>query len=304
MVVRRILLGPTIAIVLSACGASEVLHAGPSTFQVSAQEGLITGGWPAAEREAMAKGQEYCSAMGQHFALLQENNSGVPGWTPLSTSITFSCGPDLKAEAQAADAQCSSDMQTPELDPIRHKVELSRSSADEPPPFEIASNDSFPTASDLPVIAKWAAIRDECIKRANALPNTPLSGNALQVTFFEQDRAFLQAVTGRVSELIVALYHSKLTYAEFAQNRYEISKDGAAAERQFRAANQLADHERQMQAQQQAQQQFQNNLLAWSAYMQAVNARQPQQIHVDGSVRLKTNCTSQRFGNFVSTNCY
>jgi hypothetical protein len=37
--------------------------------------------------------------------------------------------------------------------------------------------------------------------------------------------------------------------------------------------------------------------------MQTVNARQPQTVHLDGSVRLRTNCTWQRLGNLVSTDC-
>jgi hypothetical protein len=212
---------------------------------------------------------------------------------------------DLIAAQQHGDAaQCISDMQSSDLDPIRDKVELSRTSTDTPPPFQIASNDTFPTPSERQVIAKWATIRDECIKRANATSHIPPSATPLQIAFLQQDRAFSVEVTGRVGELILALYQARLTYGEFAQKRYEIGRDGAAAERQFRTATLIADHDRQVQAQQLAQQQFQNNLIAWSTYMQAVNARQPQTVHLEGSVRVKTNCTSQQLGTFVSTDCY
>jgi hypothetical protein len=37
--------------------------------------------------------------------------------------------------------------------------------------------------------------------------------------------------------------------------------------------------------------------------MQTVNVRQPQTVHLDGGVRLRRNCTSQRLGNLVSTDC-
>jgi hypothetical protein len=199
-------------------------------------------------------------------------------------------------------AQCTSDMQSPDLDPIRHKIELYRASVDSPPPFEIASNDTFPTNSERPAIGKWATIRDECIKRSNAVQYPP-SATPLQIANIQQDRSFAHETAARVGELVVALYQAKLTYAEFAQKRYEIGRTQAAAELQFRAAALIADHDRQVQGQQLAQQQFQNNLIAWSAYMQAVNARQPQAVRLDGNVRIKTNCISQDLGALVSTNC-
>jgi hypothetical protein len=66
----------------------------------------------------------------------------------------------------------------------------------------------------------------------------------LQATFIEQDAAFGDEITGKVSALIVALYQRKLTYGEFAQKRYEFSRDGAAAEREFRQAALIADQQR------------------------------------------------------------
>ena len=42
-----------------------------------------------------------------------------------------------------------------------------------------------------------------------------------------------------------------------------------------------------MQAQQLAQQQFANSLAAWFTYMQAVNARQPQTVHINETIRVQ-----------------
>ena len=204
----------------------------------------------------------------------------------------------------AATAQCQTDYQTPELDPVRRKVELHRDSSDTAPPFEIAANDTFPTEAERAVIAKWATLRDTCIKRIDAVSSIPPSATPLQVAFLQKDRSFNKEAGARISDLIVSLYQQKLTYGEFAKKRYEITRDAAAAERQFRESTLIADQERQTQAQLLAQQQFQNNMLAWSNYMQSVSARQPQTVHLDGSVRVQSNCSSQRFGNTVSTNCY
>ncbi len=194
-------------------------------------------------------------------------------------------------------------MLDPELNPIRNKVELIRKSSEAGPPFEIASNDTFPTASERPVIEKWATMREECIKRGETALNAPPSGTPLQVAYSQEENDFRQQMEARVGELIVALYQLKLTYGEFAQKRYEISHEIAAAENQFRQSVLVADQQRQMQAQQLAQQQAQNNLAAWSTYMQAVNARQPQTVHLDGSIQLRSNCRSQKFGSTITTDC-
>lgn len=204
----------------------------------------------------------------------------------------------------AVAAQCKADLQTPELDLIRHKVELFRDSFDSATPFEIAVNDTFPTEADRAVIAKWATIRDECTKRNDAVPGVLPTATPLQVTFMQRNRAFEKEAEARVGDLIVSLYQQKLTYGEFAKKRFEITRDAAAAERQLREAALLNNMDRQMQAQQAAQQQFQNNLMAWASYQQAVNARQPQSVYINESIRLQSNCTSQRFGNTVNTSCY
>ena len=81
----------------------------------------------------------------------------------------------IAAQAHGDAAQCASDMQSPDLDPIRHNVELLRESPDSPPPFEIASNDTFPSSSERTAIAKWATARDECTKRAQAASSIPPS---------------------------------------------------------------------------------------------------------------------------------
>jgi len=201
-------------------------------------------------------------------------------------------------QIKAALAQCTAELQTPELDPIRHKVEFIRE-LDAAPPFEVASLDAFPTAEERPLIAKWATIRDGCVKRAHAISIVPPNATPLAAAFLRQERAFITEGEARLSELIVALYQMKLTYGEFAQRRYEIGKAAAAAQRQYRETMLIDDQQRQIQAQQAANAQFNNNLTAWATYMQAVNARQPQTVRLDS-----IHCTSNKMGNFVNTNCY
>jgi hypothetical protein len=91
----------------------------------------------------------------------------------------------------------------------------------------------------------------------------------------------------------------KLTYGEFAQRRYEISKAATSAQRQYRETKLIEDQQRQIQAQQAANEQFNNTLIAWANYMQWVNARQPQMVRLNS-----IHCTSNKLGNFVNTDCY
>jgi len=263
---------PVLAFALSAC-MSPVMLRNPQTGEVA--QCLATGAFPLIN-------QQQCVSAHENM-----------GWVVTTPEEAQAAQAQVKAEYQDAQASCSHEMQAPDFDAIRTKIELFRAVADAPPPFAIASNDSFPTPAERPIIAKWATVRDNCLKSWAAIQ--PPSGNDLQAAVIQQDRSFATEVAGGIGELIIALYEGKLTYGEFAQKRYEIGRDGAAAERQFRAAALIADHERQLQEQQLAQEQFQNNLLAWSAYMQAVNTRQPDTVHLD--------CMTNRMGNFISTHC-
>ena len=190
--------------------------------------------------------------------------------------------------AVAAD-QCKTDFLTPDLDPLRHKVELFRESMDGAVPFEIASIDTFPANAERPVIAKWATLRDECTRRSDSLSNILPNSTAMQVAFLQKSRSFYKQASERVSELIIALYQQRLTYGEFAHKRYEIGRDAAEAELTYRQAALETNQQRQMQAQQLAEERFANRLAAWSTYMQAVNARQPQTVHIDGTIRVQSN---------------
>jgi len=211
------------------------------------------------------------------------------GFRPSNLRSRSVAGPNVAALLQSASLECKDQLQSRDLDPIRGKIELYRDSFETPVPFAIATNDAFPTAAERPVIAIWATLRDECIKRSNAAFSVSPSATALQVTQIQQDRSFGQAAGVRVGDLVVSLYQQKLTYGEFAKKRYEITHDAAEAERLYRQSTQVADQQQRAQAQQLAQERFQSNLVAWSTYMQAVNARQPQTVHIDGSLRIQSN---------------
>ena len=182
----------------------------------------------------------------------------------------------MVVQVKASQQQCKDEMQVSDLDPIRQKVELVRAPGDmDPPPFTLASNEAFPTDSERPVIARWASMRDVCVKRANAIRSTPSSANLREKMSFQEQMSIGREFSARVGELIVALYQQKLTYGEFAQRQYEFGRDALAAELAFTKAVIERDDDREVQA----QQQFADVQKTWTNYVQAVNAREPQSVN-------------------------
>ncbi len=241
----------------------------------------VPGSTPASAKALMAANKK-CASMNKVVVIQNMNaTEAVLFKNEGSATLQFSCGdrsgePDLTA----AQEQCKRDLDTPELDPIRQKVELSRKTSDAPPPFAIAAIDTFPTDAERPVIAKWATIRDACISRTTASVAPPASVNAIQSTVFQQEASFNKIAAAKVGELIVALYQQKLTYGEFAQKRYEIGRDSTAALLAFRQSTLERDQAHQLQVQELAQQEFAARMTAWGKYMESVNARQPQTVNV------------------------
>ena len=162
------------------------------------------GSWDKAQEEAVKKARQYCVAKGETYAFISKHRSGTPGFTPQKSTITFTCGPDVAVQWNVVTTECKDDMQIPALDPIRGKVKLSRDSWESAVPFAIAVNDTLPTPTERDAIAKWATIREACVKREHALIAPLPSAAPLQVTQFQQDVSFGQAASVRVGDLIVA----------------------------------------------------------------------------------------------------
>lgn len=263
-----------IAVFPLTCVARDDVRANPdATYTASAWHGSLTGSWPRAEQDAVATAKKYCASRKELYVFISEARSGAYGLSPQRVEITFQCAQDA---ARIAAADCNQKLKDSALDPIRDKVELQRSSADDAVPFTIATNDNYPTDAERLAIAKWATVRESCIKESEGTYALAPSATPLQSTVIAEIHSFDAASTAKISELIVDLYERKLSYSEFAAKRYEFSRDAAAAKRQFILAAQMADQEQRLQAQEMAQQEFQTKVMAWASYIQAVNSRTPQ----------------------------
>ena len=177
-------------------------------------------------------------------------------------------------------AECKASFDTPELDPIRHKVQLYREPGDDPVPFEIATNDNFPSSEDRPVIARWAALRDECIRRYDALPSVPEGANATQTAMMKTMVSITQQAAGDVTELIICLYNQKLTYAEFGRKTYELGKAVGAFILAFTQANAGSGTTGDLAA---AQQQLTDAMDAFAKYVHTVSARKPKAVRLSSA---------------------
>jgi hypothetical protein len=103
MLLCKSLLMTLLFVLLSACGTADVVEtSSPTTYSVSAQYGSINGSWDRARNEAAAKATQFCRAKGQQVALLDEQRSGVLGFTPQKSTITFACAQDTKEAQQLA----------------------------------------------------------------------------------------------------------------------------------------------------------------------------------------------------------
>src|SRR5260370_16028497 len=99
-------------------------------------------------------------------------------------------------------------MAVPDLDPFRDKIQSGRK-LDSQPPFQYASLDSFPTAAERPLIARWATLRDACIGRERAINPIPPNATPLDEAFIRQEIAFGSEAEAKVSELVVSLYQTQ-----------------------------------------------------------------------------------------------
>jgi hypothetical protein len=277
------------ALFLVACVSNPgVVELSPGTYMLSRiDHGGIFGNEAALQANVVNEANAFAKSKGKvAFAISTHLDPMRPGHFASFQYQFRLVDPSEQAERspQSINLECKDQLRTSDLDPIRSKVELYRDSWESAVPFVIATNDTFPSQQERAAIAKWATLREECTARQIAAFSMPPSATPLQVTQIQQDRSFGQSASAGVRDLIVALYQEKLTYGEFARKRYEITRDAAEAERQYRESKLLTDQQQQMQLQQLAQQQFANRLAAWTTYMQAVNARQPQTVHLNGTI--------------------
>jgi hypothetical protein len=133
------------------------------------------------------------------------------------------------AQVQAIAQSCIQRMQSDrDLDPIRTKIELTRTIMSGAPPPAMLADQSRPTPDEGIAIAKWNGIREACVQEEMAIWN----GLSLPANL-EPKRGKLVLTLRQANErtglLVAALYEGRLTYGQFAAERMKTTDQAAAA---------------------------------------------------------------------------
>ena len=285
---------------LGGCGTTSVMSVGPSTYEVASSHGSLDGSFAKSEAQAHQKADAFCAQRGLIASVVNDHETGVPGWSPQTATLTFTCAPNLQHALERVKARCQQIMMTPALDPIRGKVDFLRK-PEQAPSFDVAANDAYPTAAERQAIRRWGEVRQQCIAYEHKLIPEPANLSPLELANYQQDESYFTDFQEQVGDLIVLLYQGKLTYGQFAQKRYEVGREAMQAERGFRAATLAKDRDAAIHAQQLAAEQERNRIAAWQTYVQQIQAFKPptQQVYVAPTVH--TNCMPNGLGGVNCT---
>jgi hypothetical protein len=184
-------------------------------------------GWHARKTSAFARLAIAAAALAGCSANTRQADTSVASTppqidaqTPQSPSVPVRPPDDLQGRILGRD--CTAQLASHALDPIRTKVELERSFSDPLPP-NILADQTVATPAEKIAIAKWATHRDRCWQRIEEswLDMPPASADETQ--FRAKYFSFESDLARQVGVLIAALYADKLTYSEFAQQRADTS---------------------------------------------------------------------------------
>jgi hypothetical protein len=191
----------------------------------------------------------------------------------LSRALIVGC--TISACASAAEIAAAR-----ELDSIRSKADIARRSADGPPPFRIALNDTFATGSERAGIAKWIRIWNHCRRRLEYPSEVAPPVNAIEAAALQQSFALSRIFQSSVARLIRALYYQELTYGEFARKRYEFTR--AAEELSSAIGESRLDSDQARLGS--TLQQLLYLRISWNVYLRQVSVRQPGTVHIHGAI--------------------
>ena len=81
----------SLAVLLTACGTSEVIKKTDSTYYVTSQYGSVNGSWDRALKESMDKATVYCDGKNEKMVIVSERRDGIYGFSPQRVDIEFRC---------------------------------------------------------------------------------------------------------------------------------------------------------------------------------------------------------------------
>jgi hypothetical protein len=132
---------------------------------------------------------------------------------------------DITAAFAAMQAQCAAEVKSPEIDPIRDKINFEGDARS--PPVRLLVLKDKPTPREAQALLAWGAAREKCMKYFHAgiaaLPLPP----SMDPEIKERAKLGLNNVVDNAfrggNYLTAALYEKKLTYGEFNKQRADLT---------------------------------------------------------------------------------
>ncbi|HIH2747881.1 EsaB/YukD family protein [Burkholderia aenigmatica] len=244
----------------------------------------------------------------------------IPACTAPSSVATYGMrGPSAVPPASAAERQydaaadgyktidarfdawrnaCAAAMSAPELNPIRDKIEIFHDPST-PTPYTYAALDLFPARADLPLIAKWIALRDACVKHEHEIDLTSPALTPMAQSMVLQRAEFNGIAEAKIRRLAIGLSQRKLTYGEFAQRRYQINSAAENAAQRVAATLSARDPGSQFLEQRRIERRFSAEVDTFERYLHSVDARQPGTVRLVPGAAIGSDAAEQACG----TNC-
>ena len=117
----RCLFGLIPILFLVSCGVSPIYkNSCNDIYTISAQYGSVNGSWGRASREANEAAASHCTKAGSQVILLTEQRTGLPGFTPQESTITFKCDPPLSTLSNTTLVNISN----PQVETVEQKNQL------------------------------------------------------------------------------------------------------------------------------------------------------------------------------------
>ena len=186
----------------------------------------------------------------------------VAGARPLCASLLDSS--QIQANNRAAVerimAGCAQSYMTPDLDPIRGKVDILRTHGG----GDIAPTDAYPTSQEQNAIFVWAGLRKACTSKIVAFLQSAPAPTEMNRDIVNWGNSFFVRSMAATGELVTALGQGRITYAEYAIKRAEMVQEVDTEHAQWNQAMLLPNASRRLHEAEQADLRF-STFLAESA---------------------------------------
>jgi hypothetical protein len=202
---------------------------------------------------------------------------------------------EVNARINAWLKECAVAMSTPELNPIRNKIEVFHEPLT-PTPTAYPSLDVFPTNAEIPLILKWIGLRDTCIEQERRIDLTSPNLMPTEQAIVLQKAAFARISEATQRQLAVALSQQKLTYGEFSQRRYQINATEDNAGMQLGMTLNIRDQYSQSVAQRRIKQQFSAETDTLEDYLHSLDARPPRVVYLAATHEIGSHASEQMCG--------